>query len=160
MYLWEIAAKVRRFSTYSSSVRTGSGFHILANVAAAIYRFCNFFKRNEFPPLASVRHFFEHEPIESESRLLPLGMEDKKSRNPSWHTSCLSKIKLQWLQKTIKMSHYVLEISTAFSEAYIHFFPHIWCDLVKSSCSDVWNVDLSGTVRTENVYVNSFWYVT
>jgi hypothetical protein len=31
----------------------------------------------------------------------------------------------------------VLKISTAFSDACIHSFPHVWCNLVKSSCVTV-----------------------
>jgi hypothetical protein len=54
-------------------------------------------------------------------------------------------------------------MSTAFSDACIHSFPHVWCNPVKSFCSD-WNgspdeiiVDLFGTGKSGNVSQISLW---
>jgi hypothetical protein len=40
------------------------------------------------------------------------------------------------IRKQKKVLYWVLEMSTAFSDTCIDCFPHVWCNLVKSSCSD------------------------
>jgi hypothetical protein len=62
------------------------------------------------------------------------------------------------------MLYEVLEMSTAFSDAFINSFPHVWCNSVKSFYSDGDGspediVDLFGTGESGNVSLNSFWQV-
>jgi hypothetical protein len=81
-----------------------------------------------------------------------------------WHMFYLSKNKLHLNQKKKTMLYYVLEMSTAFSDACIHSFPHVWCNPVKFlqwrkrfTRRDI--VDLCGTGESGNVSLNSFWQV-
>jgi hypothetical protein len=39
----------------------------------------------------------------------------------------------------IRKQKRILEVSTAFSSAYIHSFPHVWCNPLKSVYSDVYH---------------------
>jgi hypothetical protein len=54
----------------------------------------------------------------------------------TWPDTCsvCQKNKLHCNQKTKKNVILSVEMSIAFSDACIHSFPHVWCNLVKSSC--------------------------
>jgi hypothetical protein len=58
----------------------------------------------------------------------------EKSSNTFWLMFYFSKTKLHSNQKTKNNVILLLEMSTAFSDAFIHSFPHDWCNPVKSSC--------------------------
>jgi hypothetical protein len=53
----------------------------------------------------------------------------KSHATHSWHMFYLSKINYIEIRKQKTMLCQVLKMSTAFSNAYIHSFPHVWCNL-------------------------------
>jgi hypothetical protein len=72
-------------------------------------------------------------------RYLFLGMAqgDRKVMQPIPDTcSICQKINYTEIRKQKTMLYQVLEMSTAFSNAWIHSFPHVWCNPLKSFCSD------------------------
>jgi hypothetical protein len=89
----------------------------------------------------------------------------KSHATHSWHMFYLSKNKLHWNQKTKTMLYYVLEMSTAFSNACIQSFSHVWCNPVKSFCSDRmvhqmrYCQFICGTGESGIISQNSFWKV-
>jgi hypothetical protein len=62
---------------------------------------------------------------------------DRKVTQPIPDTcSICQKINYIEIRKQKRMLYLVLEMPTAFSDAYIHSFPHVLCSLLKSFCSD------------------------
>jgi hypothetical protein len=82
----------------------------------------------------------------------------------SWHVLLVKKIKYIEIRKKF-MLYLVLAMSLMFSDACIHTFPHVWCNLVKSLCNNrKWftkrsTANLFGTGELENISLNSFWQV-
>jgi hypothetical protein len=67
--------------------------------------------------------------------LFSIIQSDRKVTQPILDTCCVcQKINYIETRKQKTMSYYVLEMSTAFSDASIHSFPHILCFPVKSFC--------------------------
>jgi hypothetical protein len=59
------------------------------------------------------------------------------------------------------ISHKVLRMSTVVRDVSIHSLPHVWCNSVKSSCSDRKRdtVVSFGTRKSKNLFLNSLWQV-